>query len=51
MLGQKSKSQGQKVCPTEPGFPGWIVLQTHKEKRERYARYLAEVVHDGENHF
>jgi endonuclease YncB( thermonuclease family) len=26
-----------------------VVLQTQKEKRDRYARYLAEVVHDGKN--
>ncbi|MEQ8812379.1 MAG: thermonuclease family protein [Imperialibacter sp.] len=26
-----------------------MVLQTQKEKRDRYARYLAEVLHEGKN--
>ncbi|WOK05300.1 thermonuclease family protein [Imperialibacter roseus] len=45
MLTGRARAKAKKFC--SKGCQ--ITLQTQKEKRDRYARYLAEVVHDGEN--
>ncbi|WP_151998045.1 MULTISPECIES: thermonuclease family protein [unclassified Imperialibacter] len=44
-LAKSARAKAKKFCSKG----SQITLQTQKEKRDRYARYLAEVVHDGEN--
>lgn len=44
-LAKSARAKAKKFCPEG----SLVVLQAQKERRDRYARYLAEVVHDGEN--
>ncbi|WP_193217809.1 MULTISPECIES: thermonuclease family protein [unclassified Imperialibacter] len=45
VLTGRARAKAKKFCPEG----SLVVLQTQKERRDRYARYLVEVVHDGEN--
>ena len=40
-----ARSVGKKFCP----HGSWLKIKTHKNKRDMYARYIAEVFYNGEN--
>jgi micrococcal nuclease len=44
-LAKSARAKARKFCPEG----SLVTIQTMKEKRDRYARYLAEVIHEGQN--
>jgi micrococcal nuclease len=44
-LAKSARAKAKKFCPEG----SLVVLKTQKERRDRYARYLAEVIHEGKN--